>query len=181
MARLPKKVMKQLRPVYEAEWKELSSNWDAIERKAQLAGGAAAALLTGLLGLAGSERLRMPGSLYWILAAIATVLFISMSCSLAALWISSQTLPPPGEMTRKLAWQLQAADPDSCAQKFAVESLHQQIVEWDQACKDLHTANEMKGTRVLWAQTALVLAGALTLALIVAWSVAMRNLALGGT
>jgi hypothetical protein len=46
---LPCYIMEFLIPHYEREYNELSANWVAIEKKAQLSGVVAGALLSGVL------------------------------------------------------------------------------------------------------------------------------------
>lgn len=146
--RLNADVAKLIVPIYEREYKELCDNWSSLERKAQLAGGVAGAVLTGGLAVLGNERFTLPSQLIFATPIVGAFVFIALVCSLRALWVSSETLPPAGDDIRKLAWELKDATPST----FEVESLHIQLIHWDTACRDLLKSINRKAGWVTAAQ-----------------------------
>lgn len=157
---LPVDVMEGLLPHYEREYNELSQNWIAVERKAQGTCIVAGALLSGALAVIGNERFAIPQPLYLLFAAFAALIFVSTVFAFRALRISDQTLPPSGDCLRDLAWERMSLGASGWEDQFKQESLHKQVVHWDQACKDLAAAIGQKGNAVALAH-AWLMAGAL--------------------
>lgn len=148
MTMLPVDVMEELLPHYEREYNELSQNWIAVERKAQGTCIVAGALLSGALAVIGNERFTIPQMLYLLFAVFAALIFVSTVFAFRALRISEQTLPPSGDYLRDLAWKRMRPGAADWEQQFKQESLHTQVVHWDQACKDLAAAIRQKGNAV---------------------------------
>jgi hypothetical protein len=149
---LPSEIALDLLPAYEREYKELCDNWASLERKAQLTGGAAGALLAGLVAFLGNPRFQMLGGFYVFFALVGIALFISGLFALRALWVSDETLPLPGEKLRALAWELKHDAPQHWLTDYRREAAHKRVILWDQACRDLHKSNQKKGRLVRYAQ-----------------------------
>jgi hypothetical protein len=173
MAYLPNEVGLDLLPTYEREYKELCDNWASLERKAQLTGGAAGALLAGVVAFLGNPRFQVPRMFYVFFAAIGIALFIAGLYALAALWVSDETLPPPGEKLRDLAWELKHDTPEHWVADYRREVTHKRVVFWDQACKDLHKSNQRKGRYVRNAQGWLVGAAGVAMLFVATFTAAM--------
>lgn len=180
MTQLSCDVMETLLPHYEREYKELCANWNGIEKKAQLAGVVAGALLSGLLALMGNQRFVLPPPLYLLVPVIAALLFVSATFALHAIRISDETLPPPGEKLQRVAWlYLKRGSPD-WAEDFRKASLHMQVVQWDQACRDLAQSTARKGAAVKRAQALLLAAAAIALLFVTVLSLALWRPAILG-
>jgi hypothetical protein len=149
---LPSEIALDLLPAYEREYKELCDNWASLERKGQLTGGAAGALLAGVVAFLGNPRFQLLGGFYVFFALIGIALFVSGLFALRALWVSDETLPLPGERLRGLALELKHDAPQHWVTDYQREAAHMRVVFWDQACKDLHKSNQTKGRFVRLAQ-----------------------------
>lgn len=164
--RLPESVALRVIPAYEREYGELCDNWKSLEQKAQLAAGAAGAILTGGLAILGNDKVTLPKGLTLLLILSAFLVFLALACSLASLRVSSATLPPAGEDLRKLAWELFDSRPAELESSFSMEAAHLLLVHWDTACRDLHGSIEKKASWVARAQWCLLGAGISTFGLI---------------
>lgn len=173
MARLPSDVMETLLPHFEREYKELSANWAAIEKKAQLSGVVAGTLLSGVFALIGNQRFFLPQFFFLFFPAIAILLFVSAVFALRAIRISDETLPPPGEKLRDLAWKHLGIGNSDWVEDFKRECLHQQVIQWDQACKDLAKSTARKGHAVKLAHAWLLAAAAIALLFVLTSSVVL--------
>ncbi len=164
MSRLPINVATKLIPIYEREYTELSQNWASVERKAQIVGGTVLALLTGGLALVAKSIASQPAFVVFALALLAIALSVAGYFSAQALNVSDETLPPPGEKIRAIAWEEKRDDIDVWTTEFEAEAMHQIVINWDQACKDLKTSVDKKGDSVAKAHCWLIISGCLSLA-----------------
>lgn len=164
MSILPLNVSRQLIPIYEKEYSELCQNWSSLERKAQLAGGAVLAILTGGLALVIKSFGMQPTIVVFSLALLAVTLSVAGFFSAKSLSVTSETLAPPGEDIRAIAWRLADNDHARWSAQFEIEAAHALVVNWDQACKDLFESLEKKGEYVATSQTWLLVSGGISLA-----------------
>ena len=168
MAMLPVDVMEEPLPQYQREYRELSENWTAVERKAQGTCIVAGALLSGALAIIGNSRFSIPQPLYLVFAGFAILVFVSTVFAFRALKISDQTLPPSGDDLRDLAWARMNGGASDWREHFKQESLHKQVEHWDQACKDLAASIGKKGNAVARSHAWLMAGALLALVLIAA-------------
>jgi len=167
MAELPVQIALDLKRVYEREYRELCENWTSLERKAQLSGGAAGALLAGVVAFLGNDRFNIPTHMYLLFPVIGAALFISGAFALVALRVSDETMAPPGEKLREIAWDARSDDTEAWIAAYTPRAAHREVVMWDQACKDLHKSNGRKGASVRRAQLWLLVAAGFALLFIV--------------
>jgi hypothetical protein len=167
MTELPVEITLDLKRVYEREYRELCENWTSLERKAQLSGGAAGALLAGVVAFLGNDRFNIPTHLYLLFPVIGVALFVSGAFALAALRVSDETMAPPGEKLREIAWDARSDDMTAWIAAYTPRAAHREVVMWDQACKDLHRSNGRKGASVRRAQLWLLVAAGVALLFVV--------------
>ncbi len=163
MSRLPTEIAQSLIPIYEREYQELCQNWSSIERKAQIIGGAVLALLTGGLALIAKSLYSQPAFVVVTLVIVAATLSVAGYLSAQALKPTDQTLPPHGSRFRDIAYKVKRDDNVVWTTDYDAEALHHQVVDWDQACKDLKASVDEKGSMVAKAHNWLIVAGALSL------------------
>ena len=163
MSRLPINVATKLIPIYEREYTELSQNWASVERKAQIVGSTVLALLTGGLALVAKSIASQPAFVVITLALLAIALSVAGYFSAQALNVSDETLPPPGEKIRDIAWKKECGDSEIWATEFEAEAMHQIVINWDQACKDLKKSVDKKGESVAKAHRWLIISGCFSL------------------
>lgn len=168
VAMLPVEVMEKLLPHYQREYRELSDNWIAVERKAQGTCVVAGALLSGALAIIGNSRYTVAPPLYLGFALFAALVFVAAVFAFRALKVSEQTLPPSGDFLRDLAWERMNGGAPDWTDQYQQESLHQQVAHWDTACKDLATSVSRKGSAVASSHAWLLAGAAVALLLITA-------------
>lgn len=165
MSRLPTAIANDLVDSYEREYKELCENWLSLERKAQLSGGVVGALLAGVISFIGGQKTAPSTLTTFLIALVSAFLIASAYCSLSGLRVSTETLPPPGEKLRAIAWAERSDEKATWIDNYTVEAANKRVVLWDQACRDLHQSNEIKGGLVRRSQALLLAAGVAATAL----------------
>lgn len=163
--RLPKETLEQLRRVYEREYKELCDDWQSLERKAQSVGAVAGAVVAATSAVSVGTATIDSDVLRYLLMPLVLFLFGAGFASLKALHVVSVTSVPPGEKLRRRARRLHCEAPSASAATYETELEHLEVGFWDQACTDLHRANQAKADWVKRGQ--LLLLGALGIAVLV--------------
>ena len=169
---LPSAVAADTIAAYRREYTELTDNWARIETKAQGTAVVAGALLSAMVALLTSDRVRVPANLYVFFPVIALLLFMCTFRSWQAVRIADTTLPSPGDLVRDFAVAAHGQSPVPTYQAFREFALEAQIASWSEACSDLHAATIKKAETVLAAQSWLLAAGGFAMVFVLCYSAA---------